>query len=170
MNWTHIWNNDVKHCLEHLHAFEMVTQVDGVETKILVHFGHHTFTDDKETGQKFQWAERINDHRYFSASRYEASKDLPGIIRSELAKQQSYITAYYNKKNIECYYYINTVDYVMFLEIRKPQDIDNYLKVKVVSAYEKDQWGTFPNGKKYKLSYLLSERVKGNYLLKRKKG
>ncbi|WP_020198199.1 hypothetical protein [Vibrio owensii] len=53
---------------------------------------------------------------------------------------ESHAIPYYNhRKNGEQYHYIEIHDYVIFFEITKPDNTDNELKVKIISAYELDE-------------------------------
>jgi len=54
-------------------------------------------------------------------------------------------------------------DYAIFFDINKPKDSDNVLKIKVISAYEVDQWGknSLPKGKAKRIKWILGQRNKG---------
>lgn len=167
MSFAFIWNNGEKKCLKHLVPFSINTIVDGVDCEILIDFGHHCYTDEKENGDRF--APIKTETRYFSPERYAESFRLPELISNLLGEKTGHITAYHNDDNQECYYHVDYLDYSIYMTIKKPANTTNRLKVRVISAYDQDEWGSSPGGKTVGTYFLLSERLKGNQILKKKK-
>jgi hypothetical protein len=55
-------------------------------------------------------------------------------------------------------------EYAIFFEIRKPQNMDNFLRLNVVSAYEVETWGRggMPSkGPLLNVRYVLEKRNEG---------
>lgn len=166
MKWTHIWSKRKKYCLAHLQPFTVTSEIDGAKCDVHITFGHHVFTDEKETGDE---CNINNDPRYFCVERYNASLSLPALVTTMIIKQDYHLTAFHNKSSQECFYHVDFVDYAIFMTIKKPGDQNNKLKVHIVSAYEKSKWGLLPNGPTKKMYFILSEKMKGNQILKRRK-
>lgn len=143
--------------LSHLQAFDFVVEIDGQPLTLLVTFGNHCFTDEKENGPMLF----RNDGRYWSEERYQCSLQLPRLIKEGFIA--AYAIAYLSRKRAEQYHYTEIYDYAIFFDINKPANMPNTLRIKVVSAYELDQWGkeTLPKGDPKKIKWILSQRVKG---------
>lgn len=144
--------------LSHLQEFSFNAEVDGQSVTLLVTFGDHCFTDEKENGPI------LFQNRYWSEARYQLSLQLPAIVREGFIK--SYATVFISRKSGEQYHYVETYDYAIFFDINKPVTADT-LKIKVVSAYELDQWGknTLPKGKVKRIRWILSQRLQGKSAL-----
>lgn len=148
--------------LSHLRSNTITTEISGQAISLNVSYGSHCFTDEKENGPP------VLPGRYWSEERYNRSFDLPDFIENNFTL--SFAVPYFNKnKNGEQYHYMEAFDYVIFFEITKPYNSANTLNIKIISAYELDQWGSVPKGKPYKVRWILSERLAGNSILKRKK-
>lgn len=167
MNWTHIWNNGTKHSLTHLRPFSVKTMIDNTECEVRVTFGLHTFTDNKEKGDPIT---HRGETRWFCSDRYQCSKDLPGVIKQGLLNHKSYVRPYINNKKKECYFYLDVVDYGLFIELRKPPDKEDYLKLHVVSAYDINTWGRsgLPRNKPVRFSYILAQKLLKKPVLSKK--
>ncbi|MFA0012095.1 hypothetical protein AB4391_01915 [Vibrio lentus] len=157
MNWRGFDIYGTYYDLTHLRPFQMVVPVDGQNVTLHVTFGHHCFTDEKGNGPLIY----RNEGRYWSQERYDCTHTLPNLITARFAG--SYAIPYTNRKNKEQYHYMETNDYAIFFDINRPENTTNELKLKIVSAYELDQWGreTVPKGKPKKVSWILSQRTKG---------
>ncbi|WP_412501903.1 hypothetical protein [Shewanella chilikensis] len=143
--------------LSHLESFTMETAIDGINMKLVFSFLSHCFTDEKgENRMPFK-----NEERYWSEDRYELSKGLPDLIRKNFLI--NYAVPFLNKRRNEQYHYMEVHGYAIFFDINKPQDTTNELKIKIVSAYEVDEWGKHGLPKKgpKKVSWILSRRNQG---------
>jgi hypothetical protein len=150
--------------LSHLQSKTMQTEIGGQVVYLHVSYGTHCFSDEKENGQRLPFREE----RYWCEERYQRSHDLPKMLEGGFV--ESFATPYYNhRKNGEQYHYMEIHDYVIFFEITKPSNTTNELNIKIISAYEQDGWGEVPPGKRYKVRWILSERLAGRSILKRPK-
>ncbi|MEZ6994383.1 MULTISPECIES: hypothetical protein [unclassified Aeromonas] len=140
--------------LSHLGSFVMTVNVDSRDIELIVSFLSHCFTDEKG-GFRMPFK---HEERYWSEERYKASFQLRGLIEKNFIT--SYAIPYLNKKRNEQYHYMEAYDYAIFFDINKPEGTEDTLKLKIVSAYELDQWGkgTVPKGKPKKVSWILSRR------------
>lgn len=167
MSFKFIWNDGKRMCLQHLSPYTVTTAIDGIDCEIHIEFAHHCFTDQKENGDLFK-PDRKED-RFFSPERYRDSFRLPELVTTLFQEKDGHVTAYYNAGNQECYYHVDYLDYSVYMTIQKPPQTHDQLKVRIISAYEQDEWGRSPGGKKVMMYFLLSERLKGNSILKRKR-
>ena len=149
--------------LRHLQSTSHDIEVDGNAVKLHVSYANHCFTDEKENGSLLFRQES----RYWCNDRYHRSKELPELIRTKLL--ENYAVPYMTKKG-ESYHYMESYDYAIFFSLSKPQDTINELKLRINSAYEVDDWGkgTMPKGKAKRVSWILSQRLQGKSVLKRK--
>ena len=162
MNWTGFTINGVFKDLSHLVPTTLTTEIKEQVISLEFSFGSHCFTDEKDNGPVLPIG------RYWSEDRYQCSLQLPTLIRDNFVS--SFAVPYYNAhKNGEQYHYMEAYDYLIFFEIKKPVDLNDTLKIIIISAYEKDKWGEVPSGKPYKVRWILSERLAGNSIIKRKK-
>lgn len=141
--------------LSHLNPFHLTTDIYGDAVELEFKFSSHCFSDEKAQGQKLPFH---HEERYWSEERYEASLNLPTLIKERFLT--SHAVPFRSQKR-EQYYYTETYDYVIFFDVRKPSDQSNKLKVHIVSAYEKDTWGKLPNGKATRIHWILTRRYKG---------
>jgi hypothetical protein len=51
------------------------------------------------------------------------------------------------------------------MEIRKPQDRNNSLRIHVVTAYTLDEWGTVNKGRNLRFRYVLEQRLQGKKIV-----
>ena len=175
MTWTGFQINGIHKKLDHLRTHEITTEINNRSMILKVSFGCHCFTDEKKNGPKLQFKEcrsksRCKECRYWSEDRYIRSLELPSMIKNNFV--DSYAVPYrHQHKNGEQYHYLEIYDYAIFFEITKPEKINDMLNLKIVTAYEIDDWGkgNTPPGKKYKVRWILQERLAGNSILKRKK-
>lgn len=157
MKWRDVVVNGRAFSMAHLQPFDLVFDIAGANVTVQVDFGFHCFTDDTGSGKLiFHKGER----RYFSESRHYYSSQLPEFFRKRFF--QSAVIPYYTGSNRR-YYHLDLYDYAIFFEIRKPKDTENLLRVHVVSAYERKEWGKsgVPNGKPYNMRYILEVRNSG---------
>ena len=163
MNWRGFNIDGQYYDLTHLCPFVVSHMVDDIQTNIRVTFGHHCFTDEKENGRCLFKP----DQRYWSQERYDLSFNLPVLVRDNLFSNSSYAVPYMNRHSNEQYHYMEAYDYAIFFDINKPSGSGDSLKVKIISAYEVDEWGKsgLPKGKAKRVSWILSQRLKGNYIL-----
>jgi len=145
--------------LSHLQSFNFDVLIDGQLTTLIVSFGSHCFTDEKENGPIL-----LHGDRYWSEERYQSSLQLPSMIRERF--MTFYAVIYRNRNGGEQYHYLEIYDYAIFFDINKPTT-PNTLKIKIVSAYEVDQWGrnTLPKGNPKKIKWILSQRIQGKSAL-----
>ncbi len=149
--------------MAHLQPFKTVMVVDGQQIQVLVSFGNHVFTDEKNNGPCLFKKEG----RYFSRERWEESLNLPRMIEDNFIA--AYAIAYNNRKKNETYYYTEANDYKIFFDVRKPPNTNNELRLKIISSYLIDTWGSLPKGNPVKTSYIMSLRLKGTTYFKEKK-
>ncbi len=163
MTWNGFTIDNEFYDLKHLQTASYDIEIDGSMVKLQVSYANHCFTDKKENGPMLFKREG----RYWSPERYSLSLTLPTLIESNLIN--SYAIPF-TSKNGESYHYSEQFDYAIFFSISKPAGTDNELKMRVNSAYEVDEWGksTLPKGKKVKVSWILSQRLKGQSALKKK--
>ncbi|RUO19975.1 hypothetical protein CWE08_08645 [Aliidiomarina iranensis] len=160
MRWKPYNFNDINYNLNHLHPHSMFTELSTEQRiEILVTYGFHVFTDEKQNEYEVNFR---GESRYFSLSRYHSSFDLPNMLKKSL--QNGYVARYLSKNRAEQFFHLDSNDYSVFFELRKPANRDNCLKLQVVSAYEVEQWGrsTLPKGKKYKWTDVVYRKVNGN--------
>lgn len=156
MTWTGFTIQGKRKDLTHLQGFDLDVEVDGQPLKLLVTFGSHCFTDEKENGPML-----FKEGRYWSEERYQCSLQLPDLIRNGFIN--AYAVAYLNQKRAEQYHYTEIHDYAIFFDINKPANLPNTLRIKIVSAYEIDPWGkaTLPKSNPKRVKWILSQRMKG---------
>lgn len=140
--------------LSHLSNFTMLVDVDGKPLELEVSFLSHCFSDEKG-GVLLPLKREV---RYWSEDRYQASFRLRELIEANFIS--AYAIPYLNKKRNEQYHYMEAHDYAIFFDINKPEGTEDKLKLKIVSAYELDQWGkgAVPKGKAKRVSWILSRR------------
>lgn len=157
MQWRGFKINGIWKDLAHLNPFSIVEELDGVPTTLLVTFGHHCFTDKKGKGPLLY----AKEQRYWCEDRYRLSFDLPKLISEGFVHK--YAIAFLDRNNAEQYHYTEIYDYVIFFDINKAQNIEDTLKIKIVSAYEIASWGreTLPKGKAKRIRWILSRRRQG---------
>lgn len=158
MSWTDITDKGRVYSMSHLQPFTHVFRVDEVDITIHFTFGFHCFTDEKDEGKQiFNRGER----RYFSPSRWEASKELKPFILKRLLDAR--VTLYLDPKRQRRYFAMDLYDYALFFQITKPDNTVDTLKILVISAYPVDQWGwpSLPKGQHQNLSWVLGQRAKG---------
>lgn len=159
MTWTGYTINGVFKDLSHLQTKTIEVEIDKTLISLHVSYGDHCFTDEKDNGT-------IIRGRYWSEERYQRSLELPDYIKNTFI--DSYAIPYLKRKKVgESYHYMEIYDYAIFFEINKP-DIENTLKIKVISAYEVDSWGkgTMPKGKRFRIRWILEQRLKKHSILK----
>ena len=71
MTWTGFTIQGKRKDLTHLQGFDLDVEVDGQPLKLLVTFGSHCFTDEKENGPML-----FKEGRYWSEERYQCSLQL----------------------------------------------------------------------------------------------
>lgn len=167
MIWTEFVIGGKTYCCRHLSPSTYKTNIGGKDVEIQITYNNHCFTDEKENGPVlFNEGRRT---RYWSQERYDASQDLPGIIAHAL-DSNAYCVPHYSGDN-EQYHYIEAGDYAVFFNLNKPDNTEDQLKLKVVSAYPIEEWGkgAIPKGSPYKINYVFSLRLQGESVLDRKK-
>jgi len=143
--------------MAHLHPFDEVYQVDGQALTVKFDFGFHCFTDDKGNGKLLKYG---NEKRYFCADRYHCSTQITEYIQKRFFA--GLVVPYYVENN-QRYFCMDLHDYAIFFSIRKPNGTTNLLKVRIISAYEVDQWGRgmLPKGRPHNVRYVLEMRNSG---------
>lgn len=142
--------------LSHLNPFSMTVTDDNVEIELNISFFNHCFTDEKG-GERMPFK---NEERYWSEDRYLLSRQLPDLIKNNF--KDKYAVVYRNKKGSEQYHYMEVFGYAVFFDINKPAGTENNLKIKIISAYELDDWGksSLPKGKAKKIKWIIGQRNK----------
>lgn len=166
MNWRDIQYNGQNYSMGHLQPFFVESlNINGTPLKLRITFSHHVFTDEKGNGHMIKIN---NEERFFCRDRYDLSHELPKLIVKSLEDRSTYVTAFKTKKG-ERYYHLFITDYVVFMELRKPAQTDNMLRLHIVSAYGLENWGRskLPNGTSYRFHYVLEKRLKGESVLKK---
>lgn len=158
MSWTDITDNGRVYDMAHLQPFTHTFRIDNVDITIHFTFGFHCFTDEKDEGKLI---ENRGERRYFSPSRWEASKELKPFIQERLLEAR--VTLYHDHKRQRRYFAMDLYDYALFFQITKPDNTVDTLKMLVISAYPMDQWGwsSLPKGPHHNLSWVLGQRAKG---------
>lgn len=145
--------------MSHLQPFSQVFRIEDVDITIHFSFGFHCFTDEKNDGKLIS---NRGERRYFSPSRWEASKELKQWILKRMLDAR--VTLYLDPKRQRRYFAMDLYDYALFFQITKPDNTVNTLKILVISAYPVDEWGRsgLPHkGPHHNLSWVLSQRAKG---------
>lgn len=157
MDWRGFTINGEFKDLSHLNSFSMTTEIDGINIELIFTFLSHCFTDEKG-GTKMPFT---HEERYWSNERYHLSLALPKLIKDKFLSK--YAIVFKSHKSAEQYHYMEAYDYAIFFNINKPKNTNNTLKIKIISAYEVEQWGknTLPKGKPKRISWILSQRNKG---------
>jgi len=153
------WNNVNTGCevlsMTHLHPGVHKIEVSGGQAEIEISFGFHVFTDQKEIGNIINFR---GEKRYFCLERYEGSKTIVRRILSAIENGE-YITAFISKGQGQRYYHLNHHKDFILMEIRKPKDKENFLRIHVVTAYTLDEWGEVNKGKNLRFRYVLEQRL-----------
>lgn len=167
---TFIVNNFV-YDLTHLNPTQFYIEIDGTDFLATLQFGHHCFTDEKENGPLFSKRQRKDgsyEERFFSIARYSDTQQLPNILKNILIKNRSYYVVPFRPKhsNDEQYHYLDDGYYAIFFYINKVNIINRTLNIYVISAYDRTTYSSnLPKGKAFKLSWVLSKRMKGEKVI-----
>jgi len=147
--------------MTHLHPFELTTPIGDADVRVAVNFGWHVFTDEKGNGKPFRWGDGSED-RYFSPRRHATSYQAAEFMRERMIA--AYVRPCFDKGQNENYFHLDTDDLAIFLAVHKATEEANFLKCRVISAYEVDRWGRegLPKGRSYKMRYVLDMRNKGH--------
>lgn len=158
MNWQDITDNGRVYCMSHLRPFSQSFTIGGSVIDIRFTFGFHCFTDEKGNGKLIS---NQGEERNFSPDRWESSKEIRNWITKRLLTDK--VIPFNNSQQKRRYFCLDLYDYAIFLQISKPVNTTNKLKIMVVSAYEVDPWGesTLPKGKRQNLDWVLKQRVQG---------
>lgn len=164
MSWSGFNIGGVFKDLSHLQSRTFQVDIAGQQINLHVSYGMHCFSDEKGNGPLLP----LREKRYWCEDRYIRSLELPEILEEGFV--ESYAIPYFNsRKNGEQYHYMEVHDYAIFFELTKPVNTTNDLNVKIISAYELDAWGEVPQGKRYKVRWILGERLAGRTILKRQR-
>lgn len=147
--------------MKHLHPQLHKIDVSGTQVEIEISFGFHVFTDQKQVGKMINFR---GEERHFCLERYEGSKTIVQRILSAIENGE-YITAFISKGQGQRYYHLNHHDDFILMEIRKPGDKENFLRIHVVTAYTLDEWGTVNKGKNLRFRYVLEQRLQGKKIV-----
>ncbi|MBS0251446.1 MAG: hypothetical protein JSR78_10335 [Proteobacteria bacterium] len=116
--------------ISHLRPFDFsVALKDGSNATVVVDFGHHVFTDEKEVGPPFRYQ---GDLRYLSEARIARSQGLPTLLRSKYEREHS--RACRNQKGGRQYFMLEEADYAIFYRLQLDAAVRRF-SLKVVSAY-----------------------------------
>lgn len=151
--------------LTHFNANTVKIKIDDEFYNASLEFGCHCFTDEKENGP-FYCIE--GEHtRYWSQQRYDDSLGLPSIIKRALLNHSTYVIPFKSKSGgAEQYHYLDDGYFAIFFYVNSIDITQKTMKIYIVSAYDKTTYnGNLPKGKPYKLSWILSKRVKGEFVL-----
>ena len=155
--WRDIRTGETVFPMRHLHPQRCCVDVNGTSVDIEISFGFHVFTDEKQTGMLMKFKE---EQRFFCRERYEGSKTIVHRILTAIENGE-YITAFISKGQGQRYYHLSHHDDFILMEIRKPQDRNNSLRIHVVTAYTLDEWGTVNKGRNLRFRYVLEQRLQG---------
>jgi hypothetical protein len=163
---------DVEHDLTHLDPFTIgiTPKVEAAPTyKVLVSFGHHTFTRAFVEGQDrpAYLYEEGGDARCFCPDRFLASKGLPGLIGTA-SKGKAYFSQ--NRNYMLLDQPLGGAPYAVFFNLERARSIKGVDALMfVVSAYEKP--GLPPKRHLPAISYatLVSKVVRGEPVRRPKK-
>jgi hypothetical protein len=161
MRWDNLTIDGRKVCMAHLQPTVRTFQLGASGVSVEFTFGLHCFTDSKENGALIVHP-KTGEERYFCPNRYALSKQLIDYIDRRFI--DSKVRAHFAGKNNRRYFCLDTHEYAIFFEIRKPQNIENFLRLNVVSAYEIETWGRggMPSkGPLLNVRYVLEKRNEG---------
>ena len=161
MQWNDLVIGGVTKSMAHLQPFEMTFDVQGEPLTVKFEFGFHCFTDDKGNGDLIR---HKGERRYFCPSRYHCSTQLRDYIERRFV--EGMVVPHGSKNSGQRYFCLDIHDYAIFFSLSKPQGTTNYLRLHVVSAYEREDWGrhSMPKGKAYNTRYVLQMRNEGKYI------
>lgn len=147
--------------MAHLQPIERTFQLTASSVSVEFSFGFHCFTDNKENGPLLIHP-KTKEERYFCPKRYDHSFQLVDFIDRRFidAKARAHFAAGNNRR----YFCLDLHDYALFFEVRKPQGMENFLRLNVVSAYEVAPWGRagLPiRGQLLNVRYVLEKRNEG---------
>ncbi len=161
MRWDNLTINGKEVCMAHLQPTVRTFQLGASEVSVEFTFGLHCFTDNKENGELIVHP-KTKEERYFCPNRYALSKQLIDYIDRRFI--DSKVRAHFAGKNNRRYFCLDAHEYAIFFEIRKPQNMNNFLRLNVVSAYEVETWGRggMPTkGQLLNVRYVLEKRNEG---------
>lgn len=147
--------------MAHLQPIERSFQLADSDVTVEFSFGFHCFTDNKENGPLLVHP-KTKEERYFCPQRYDHSFQLVDFIDKRFIDAK--VRAHHGGGNNRRYFCLDLHDYAMFFEVRKPQNMENFLRLNVVSAYEVDTWGRsgLPSkGPLFNVRYVLEKRNEG---------
>lgn len=147
--------------MAHLQPCVRKFQLRACEVSVEFTFGLHCFTDSKENGPLIVHP-KVREERYFCPVRYSLSKQLIDYVDRRFI--DSKVRAHYAGNNNRRYFCLDAHEYAIFFEIRKPRNMNNFLRLNVVSAYEVETWGRsgLPSkGPVFNVRYVLEKRNEG---------
>lgn len=159
--WRDVKIEDVSFPMGHLHPRWYSIDVNGIKIDIEISHSFHVFTDEKQAGPVMKFKE---EQRYFCRERYEGSKTIVTRILAAIEKGE-YITAFISKGQGQRYYHLSHHDDFILMEIRKPKDKQNALRIHVVTAYTLDEWGNVNKGRNLRFRYVLEQRLQGKKIV-----
>lgn len=162
--YTHFSVDGKIYDLSHFNSQIIDIKIDDDIYKVSLEFGCHCFTDEKENGPFYHT--EGNRNRYWSQKRYDDSLLLPNIIKKALLKHSTYVIPFKKNNKTEQYHYLEDGYFAIFFYVNSIDVIQKTMKIYIVSAYDKTTYnGNLPKGKPCRLSWVLSKRVKGEFVL-----
>ena len=149
------------------HVFKITRQATETHPEkninVWITFSNHCFTGHFAKNDDEEWI-YPSTSRYFCPVRYEHSKHLPALIPYLINENIHLLKTNYKHK--EQFYHLNTtyldINYSVFLEIDKSTSPKSDLRIKVVSAYEQDDWANKVSGKaRFKFWSIIEARLTG---------
>ncbi len=130
MEWKDLIIGGRRYCMAHLQPFEQTFEVAEQQLVVRFEFGFHCFTDDKGHGQPLRHRGEV---RYFCADRHYYSSQITDYLQKRFFKG---LAVPFYVENSQRYYCLDLHDYAVCFSISKPQNTTNFLKLRVISAYE----------------------------------
>nr|WP_225926889.1 hypothetical protein [Pseudomonas triticicola] len=157
MEWKDLIIGGRRYCMAHLQPFEQTFEVAEQQLVVRFEFGFHCFTDDKGHGLPLRHRGEV---RYFCADRHYYSSQITDYLQKRFFKG---LAVPFYVENSQRYYCLDLHDYAVFFSISKPQNTTNFLKLRIISAYEVAEWGRskLPKGKPHNVRYILEMRSAG---------
>jgi hypothetical protein len=140
--------------------------------QVWVTFSDHCFTGHAAKNNDESWAYPLSEGRYFCPYRYEQSKNLHGLLK-DIIQKNAHLLRTFNEHREQFYYldveYID-VNYSIFFEISKSNHKNSELRIKIISAHEKEDWSSPVKGSyRFKFWSLVDARINNKELAFKKR-
>lgn len=120
--------------LSHLCPFELSVPLENDSATILVAFGHHVFTDEKEVGPAFSYR---GEKRFLSAERISRSEGLPDLLRNCFASEHS--RACRSQSGAKQFFMLQESDWAIFYDLRLSDMDARLFTMRIITAFTLDE-------------------------------